>query len=345
MRCVMKSSHLGIVIIGRNEGDRLKTCLESVVRQTPRVVYVDSGSSDSSVEVAQTFGIHVFALDSSLPFTAARARNSGFEALIRIYSDTEYVQFVDGDCELMNSWVAVGKEILDGRPKVAVVCGRCRERFPDQSVYNMLCDMDWNSPAGMTDACGGNAMVRVEAFQQVGGFNPTLIAGEEPELCVRLRQADYCIHRADAEMVLHDSAIRHFSKWWTRTMRTGHAYAEGAFLHGRLPQRHCVKETRSAIVWGFLFPCALLVLMLLGFWQPAVALFGVIIPIAYVLQLGRIARGRQRRGDPLRASLTYAFFCVLGKVPESWGAFLYYFNRLRGRRTALIDYKSPHLAP
>ena len=67
---------------------------------------------------------------------------------------------------------------LEHRADVAAVCGRLRERFPDASVYNRLCDAEWDAPPGETRYCGGNAMLRLQALRAVGGFRDDVIAGE-----------------------------------------------------------------------------------------------------------------------------------------------------------------------
>src|SRR6185437_7195484 len=93
----------GAVAIGRNEGERLRQCLKSL-SAAAAVVYVDSGSTDGSAEWARSQGADVIDLDIGLPFTAARARNAGFGRLREIDSDLRYVQFLDGDCELIDGW-------------------------------------------------------------------------------------------------------------------------------------------------------------------------------------------------------------------------------------------------
>src|SRR3954451_1443239 len=115
---------LGIVIIGRNEGERLRRCLESASHHGLTMVYVDSGSTDDSVAHARASGLEVVTLDPSRPFSAARARNEGFERLREIAPGVRMVQFVDGDCELSGSWLEQAAEVIDGRHDVAAVCGR-----------------------------------------------------------------------------------------------------------------------------------------------------------------------------------------------------------------------------
>src|SRR4249919_2565668 len=89
-------SKVGVVAIGRNEGERLRKCLESVNRTAEWVVYVDSGSTDGSAAMARDMGV---------PFTAGRARNEGFRRLREVAPSLAYVQFVDGDCELIEYWL------------------------------------------------------------------------------------------------------------------------------------------------------------------------------------------------------------------------------------------------
>ena len=171
-------SRLGVVVIGRNEGKRLRECLESVRPTTERIVYVDSGSTDGSVGLAESLKVLVANLDLSLPFTAGRARNEGLACLREKWPDIRFVQFVDGDCQLDPNWFNPAIDALEGDEKLAAVCGRLRERYPDASIYNRLCDFEWNTPVGQVKSCGGNALIRTASLEQVGGFNPLLIAGE-----------------------------------------------------------------------------------------------------------------------------------------------------------------------
>ena len=229
---MLSMNHLGVVAIGRNEGDRLRRCLNSVVGRGHTVVYVDSGSTDGSTELAR-IGSRCNRARLVVTVHDGARRNTGFSRLSELDPDVRFVQFVDGDCELVDGWLERAAALIEGRPEVAVVCGRRRERYPDRSIYNRLADIEWNSPVGEVKYCGGDALMRVEAFRQVGGYNPALIAGEEPELCVRMRQIGGVIVRIDAEMTLHDIAMTQFRQFWKRSERAGHAYAEGAAIHWR----------------------------------------------------------------------------------------------------------------
>ncbi len=161
----------GAVVIGRNEGDRLKRCLDSVRSSPNRVVYVDSGSADDSVAVARACAVIVVELDLHTPFTAARARNEGFQKLIQMQPALDYVFFVDGDCEVVPGWLEKSKQFLDQHGDVAVVSGLRRERFPEKSIYNLLIDIEWREYLfGDVKICGGDALIRISAFHQVKGL-------------------------------------------------------------------------------------------------------------------------------------------------------------------------------
>lgn len=314
------------VVIGRNEGARLRACLASLHGRVRRVIYVDSGSTDGSPQVARDAGADVVDLDMAQPFTAARARNAGLARLIG--GDTDLVQLIDGDCTLDPAWVDTAAAFLAANPGTAVACGRRRERHPDASVYNRLCDREWDTPPGEATACGGDALMRLAALVQVGGFDDTLIAGEEPELCLRLRRAGWAVWRLDAEMTLHDAALTRFRQWWRRCRRAGHAFAEGAALHGSGPERHWVRETRSALAWGAGLPLATLALVPVTPWA-------LLLLLAYPAQVVRLALRSGGRRDDWES----AFFLVLGKVAEAQGALGFYWRRLRGGHGGLIEYK------
>jgi len=329
----MVMNQLGLVIIGRNEGDRLKACLLSVVEQIESIVYVDSGSVDGSVVMARSLGVEVVELDLSIPFTAARARNEGFARLINMNRNIEFVQFVDGDCEVSSQWLETALFELKAKPEVAVICGRRRERFPQRSVYNLLCDIEWNTPIGETKACGGDAMMRVAAFEQVGGFDPTLIAGEEPELCVRMRRRGWKILRIKAEMTLHDAQMTKFSQWWNRTMRAGHAYAEGAWLHGKSPERHWVKESKSIWFWGAVLPVlAIAMIWLTKGWS-------LMLLLGYPVLIYRIYSHKKQELN-FKDALSYAWFCAIGKFAQAQGQIKFYLAKLRKQQNTLIEYKT-----
>jgi GT2 family glycosyltransferase len=321
---------VAVIAIGRNEGERLRRCLESVAGRVAVVVYVDSGSTDASVSMSRALGAEIVCLDMSTPFTAARARNAGAQRALQLHPTLAWLQFVDGDCEVEPGWLATAHDYLCAHPGVAAAFGRRRERYPEHSVFNRLCDMEWNVPPGEVRSCGGDVMMRCDAWQRAGGYRDDLIAGEEPELCIRLRGAGWKIHCLDAPMTLHDAAITRWGQWWRRTMRTGYAFAEGSHQFGAPPELHWVRESRRSRLWGLAIPSLILVLVL------GVSPWFLLLLVLYPLQMLRVyLRGR----DKSRAHALRAVFTTLGYFPEAVGHLRYWRNRLLARRSALIEYK------
>jgi GT2 family glycosyltransferase len=321
--------HVGVVVIGRNEGLRLRRCLDTLPAGVRQVVYVDSGSTDDSVEQARRRGVDVVALDMSTPFTAARARNAGFRRLRELRPDTEFVQFVDGDCELLPGWLACASAALASQPDVAVACGRLRERFRDASVYNRLCDLEWDGPVGDVFACGGNAMMRIGALRAAGGFTEQLIGGEEPELCVRLRRLGHRVVRLGADMALHDAAMTRFGQWWRRAFRGGYATAELVAIHPAVYRR----ETLSMIGWGLLLPLVACGAAL------ATGGIGLLLLAAYPALWLKILLRRVARDGAFTDAALYASSCVVSKWPGMLGTAKFGWDRARGRRGKIIEYK------
>jgi glycosyltransferase involved in cell wall biosynthesis len=325
----MTSDGIAVVVIGRNEGERLVKCLRSIGSDVSCVVYVDSGSTDGSAEAAERLGAHVVALNMTQPFTAARARNAGLAIVKALKPNIKLIQFIDGDCELVDEWLNKAELFMSERNDVAVVCGRRRELYPSASVYNRLCDIEWDTPVGQASACGGDSLARAEAIVPVGGFCARLIAGEEPELCVRLRERGWKIWRLDVEMTRHDAAMSRFGQWWLRAVRTGYGITELCCLHWHSPAAIWKKELMRGIVWGGVLP-ALIVLGALVYPPTLIAV------LIYPLQVCRIAINR---GATALQSWSYAFFMTLAKFAEFQGVLRFCWSTLQHRTVALIEYK------
>ncbi|PNU04331.1 glycosyl transferase [Novosphingobium guangzhouense] len=307
-------TRVGFVIIGRNEGARLDQCIDSVMRTGQRAVYVDSGSSDGSVARARRRGLPVVELDPALPFTAARARNAGLDWHLRNDVLLELVHFIDGDCELMPGWLEKGCTAMLADDRLAAVCGRRRERAPDASRYNRLCEAEWNTPVGIARSVGGDALFRVAALRQIDGYDEALIAGEEPDMCYRMRRRGWLIRRIDGDMTIHDAAMLRFGQWWQRNRRSGYATAEALAMRGAQdPQegRDLRRMVLSNVIWA--------------------------LPPMWLLWPMLWLRIRVRK-DALQAT-----WLILGKLPHLQGQIDYWRAGVRKKRggmpVGLIEYK------
>jgi GT2 family glycosyltransferase len=252
----------------------------------------------------------------------------------------EFVQFLDGDCEVSPDWLENALAAALAEPDLAAVFGRRRERFPDRSVYNRMCDEEWNVPVGLAASCGGDALFRSEALVQADGYSDDLIAGEEPDICLRLRQMGWRIRRIDAEMTLHDAAIYKFSSWWKRAERSGFAYAEHMWRHGRKADPQWRRQVLSIIGWTLLLPAAaVLILSSYAVAHLLATLIAAFVGLGYGLQVIRIARRKHAKGAPWHFALSSGTLIVLGKFAEFSGVAKCWISHILRRQHALIEYK------
>jgi GT2 family glycosyltransferase len=322
-------NRLGIVVIGRNEGDRLRRCLASLRGTDARIVYVDSGSTDDSVSFASSCGVETVSLDLSAPFTAARGRNAGVDAL-REGGLPELIQFVDGDCIVVEGWLEAAVAELDADPGLGLVTGWRSEQAREESIYNQMCDVEWHRPACEIRACGGDFMVRSDIFDEIGGFDPGLICSEDEDFVLRLRKAGHMARRLPLDMTSHDANMTRFSQWWRRTLRAGHGFAEV----GRRHRDHFISERRRAWAYGLILPLTALIGAIWIGWIVPLTVLAI-----YALSWWRTARGLAANGQPAKEARNHAAYYTLAKLPHLLGMLLYHFRRLRGSRPELIEYK------
>jgi glycosyltransferase involved in cell wall biosynthesis len=326
---------IAAVVIGRNEGDRLAECLQSVAVAGLHAIYVDSGSTDDSLAIAADLKVPSVALEPGRPFSAARGRNAGLEEVRRRWPQAEFVQFLDGDCILDPDFPVAAVAHFGGDSRCAIVTGHLSERYPEASIYNRLCAIEWRSPAGPIEnmnALGGIMAARISALVEVGGFNEQAIAGEEPDLGVRLGLAGHSIFKLDRPMATHDAQILRFGQWWKRAVRAGHALAHRYARHGRSRFRDGRREIRSVLFWAFLLPLAALALL----WSTRG--LSLLLLAGYAVLAWRVHRYYVRTGVPDRDARLAARFIVYGKFAEFVGILRYGLNRLRGR-FHIIEYK------
>ncbi len=330
---------VGLVVIGRNEGERLRLCLQSLPKGAAGV-YVDSGSTDGSPQMAAAYGLQVIELEIPPNFTAARARNVGIVTLLEMHPGLTFVQMIDGDCELAPDWMATAKAELLSDTQLAAVFGRRRERFPGASVYNMVCDDEWDVPLGEARSCGGDAMFRLDALASAKGYTDAMIAGEEPDLCLRMRGKGWRIRRVAAEMTLHDAAIYNYAQWWNRARRAGHAFAELLQRHRSHSDPNWLRQIVSMFSWSGVAVAACLAVSAgtltknaptfaigLGFW----ALFS-----SQILRLTIRQRGN---GMDFYHAFCWAILIMTGKFAQTKGALEYLFDIITQRNSAIIEYK------
>jgi cellulose synthase/poly-beta-1,6-N-acetylglucosamine synthase-like glycosyltransferase len=329
----MKQPKLSVIIIGRNEGDRLAACLQSVaaISAEAELIYVDSASTDGSAQLAANFGAEAIVLHGGTQ-TAARARNAGWQR-----ARAPLILFLDGDTVLNQDFPAAAIKVLESEPAIAAVWGHRRELHPERSVYNRVLDLDWIYAAGDTDYCGGDALMRRSALAEVEGYDPALIAGEEPELCRRLRARGYRIVHIDSPMTGHDLNMTHFSQYWRRAVRAGHAYAEVAFRYRGTTDPMWSQESRrnlgTGVFWITWLLIALLFAALRSLW---VVPWFALLP---VLSARSAWKARSKARGQTTLLLLYGLHSQLQQVPILIGQLRCFQSRRLRERPKQIEYK------
>ncbi len=327
---------LSIVVIGRNEGKRLAKCLESIgqVREIVirEIIYVDSGSTDGSPELASQYGAVVIFVHTERP-TAAMGRNAGWRR-----AECDLVLFLDGDTVLHFDFPRAACDALGQDPSVAAVWGHRREIHPEASIFTRVLDLDWVYRPGLTEFCGGDVLLRRKALLETGGFDEGLIAGEEPELCRRMRARGYRILHIDHPMTGHDLQITRFSQYWRRAARAGHAYAEVSERYRQSSDPSWTSERRGNLIrgsfWSLSLAAAILASLRFGFLP-----FALWLALLFLLSI-RSAWKARWKGASLWILFLYGIHSHLQHVPILVGQMQYQFNKRYGRSRKLIEYKA-----
>jgi glycosyltransferase involved in cell wall biosynthesis len=329
---------ISVVVIGRNEGERLRRCLQSVLSMAhdnfqTEIIYVDSGSTDGSVSLAEAMGAKAIALQPERP-TAALGRNAGWRL-----ATGSIVLFLDGDTILHPRFVMDALHEFDSA-EVAVVWGHRRELYPERSLYNRVLDLDWIYLPGLTPFCGGDALFRRTALEETGGFEETLIAGEEPELCRRISGFGYTILHVDRPMTRHDLAITRWQQYWKRAVRSGYAFAEVSERLRASGQSFWIEESKKnrnrALALLGLFSAAVVISIAVASALPALA---VLLPFI-ALALRSSWKARWKSNDVVALAL-YGVHSHLQQIPIYFGQLQYKWNQRKGRRAVLFEYKRP----
>lgn len=329
---------LAVVVIGRNEGERLRRCLQSVEQMRKpeggfECVYVDTASEDGSAELAEAMGIAAVRVFPENP-SAAYARNAGWRAV-----SAEFVLFLDGDSQIEGDFVVRALERFED-PKVAIVWGRLREAYPAVSIYNRLMDVQWiclrTLPEGPSFYGTGIGLVRRSALEAVNGFDNKMINGQNTEMGRRMQAIGYVILHVGVPMVRHDAEMLRLAHYWRRFFREGYSYA-------RLLE---VFRARKEPLFRFEFSAAFGLLMLAG---PPLTLLAALafrswgVPAAALLVLtGLIVRTAARyRGRTANwaDALLFGLHWHIKVIPNFLGHLAYHNDKRLGQTRGLMEYR------
>jgi glycosyltransferase involved in cell wall biosynthesis len=333
----MTTPAISVVVIGRNEGQRLARCLESIRQmrgfdEDIEVIYVDSASQDDSPALAASYGAEVIVLHAERP-TAALGRNAGWRV-----ARAEFVLFLDGDTILHPDFVKAAREPMLQDASIVAVWGHRREIHPETSLFNRILDLDWVYAPGFTEFCGGDVLMRRSALEEAGGYDGELIAGEEPELCRRMRANGHRVLHIDHPMTGHDMHMTRWNQYWKRAVRAGHAFAEISRRFRDSDDPSWDSDRKRNLVRGVFWMASFAIVVAVS------AIWLTILPIALwvalllVLSLRSAWKARWKSKNALTL-LLYGVHSHLQQVPICIGQLRYAVDQMRGNRRALIEYK------
>lgn len=326
---------VSVVVIGRNEGARLARSLSSV-EQTHwgtveyECIYIDSGSTDQSVALATGTGVQVRVLEDPAP-CAAKARNLGLRC-----AQGEFVMFLDGDSELHPDFILRALATMDD-PQCCAVSGLLRERDPDQSIFTAVMDLDWIQKPGPQLFFGGNVLTRRACLNAVGGFDPLLTGGEEPELSARLRAKGWRIELIDAPMARHDLAITSFGAYWKRAYRSGIVYAEIAHRMRQSGDSLWQYESQRDLIQGLILLGMPLIAVIAWLVSPTVLFF--LLCFAGVIFARSVSRCAWKAPNNRLLCWQYVCHSFFAKIPAVLGQLSWHRAHRHNQPLRLVEYK------
>lgn len=207
---------VSVVIPTYNRQNLVRDAIRSVVEQTYdrwELVVVDDGSTDDTEDVVRSYADPRIAyVENTGPQGPAAARNKGVEV-----TSGSYLAFLDSDDIWRPGKLRVQVDFMETNPRVGIVGGGCifvdqqreptgyESPAPDEVTYEDLCIS--TSIPGSTS----NVLVRREAFDAAGGFDPQLLRGEDRDLWIRVsREWEIrCVKEVTAEIRVHPENRRH----------------------------------------------------------------------------------------------------------------------------------------
>lgn len=249
---------IGLVIVSAHQ--RKPSAPIAAPPGVPGVVVAVAGSPAAAA--AREAGLELVEVDAS-GCSGGRARNAGYRRLKKISPHLKFVQFAETGVEIDPRWFPAAARFMGRRPEVAVLEGRIS--FREASAKSFFRRQARRSDEdGELQATGPNAFFRADAFEAAGGFRGDIIADETADLCIRLRRRGAHAWLSEQPMATVHAGETSFPAWRARAIEDGYAYAAGAALHGGPPERYCAKEQARAVMWGAVFPAAIVISAIAG---------------------------------------------------------------------------------
>jgi len=196
---------ISFIVIGRNEGWKLKNTFESIFNavsickiESFEIIYVDSNSTDESIPNALEYGT-ISVIRLSKYYNPAIARNVG-----ALNSKGDILIFLDGDMELNPSFLDLA--IIDNKLVKPLVGGVVVDRIirKDGTLINEV-EYHKKEFAYYKLITGGAFLIEKELWELIGGMDNRFVKSADPELGLRLAKKGFLLYCIPHTFVFHNN--------------------------------------------------------------------------------------------------------------------------------------------
>jgi glycosyltransferase involved in cell wall biosynthesis len=239
-----------VVIIGKNEALHLRRTFASVCKVAKNIIFVDSDSIDNSIDIAKEFNIPVILKVKASYGTAALSRSIG-----ATFAKTEYIQFLDGDETIEESWLPKAIPFLEKNHEIGGVHGFKKVfKENDKDFYILSDGKDWEP-----DYLQGAFLIKRAVYEASGGMETRIFGEEERDLYLRVKSKGFKLMHKNELMASHYD----FKKKGIKNLMLG----ESSYTIW-LPLLKAIKSgnlKHYVFVYRYLLPCLTIELLSLMF--------------------------------------------------------------------------------
>ena len=229
---IKESPPLVSIVVGvRNMETTIIPCIESLLAQTypsTEIIIVDDGSDDKTPEMVKNFPVKLIQTEKK---GISHARNIGF-----LEATSEFVAYTDADCTIVPNWLEVVMPHFKN-PKVALIGGVTIFQSAGcvSSTYRQVEfeKRNQNVPEGEVNWAGGPGCIfRRCVLEELGGFNPKWVHGEDAEISFMITERGYKIIK-EPQAISYHAPEKGFRKLIWKGYRDGSAYVRATLFHIR----------------------------------------------------------------------------------------------------------------
>lgn len=235
---------ISFIIIGRNEGWKLKKCINSVIKTIEynklneyEIIYIDSKSSDKSVAVAKEFKkVKTFVLTKDM--NAAIARNVGADL-----ASGSTLFFIDGDMEILEDFLPLVYSEERGLDK-KFVSGNWMNIFYNNEDILLSKELFLQMTKDQIErTTGGLFLISKKAWESVGGMDNKFKKSQDIDLGLRLAKNNIFLIRKNKIAANHHT-ISYLNKkrMWDDFFSWDHLYVKSLLYRTHVFNKHVYRR-------------------------------------------------------------------------------------------------------